>query len=445
MHLQNSHGYFLKEEKMSSKKSIAVLVALIVMCVPALWAGGAQEEGGEQAAEEKVKVDIFQFKVEFKDQFTQLAEEYMKENPNVDLSIKTVGGGDDYGAALRSRFASGEEPAIFNVGGPQDVADWKQYLASLDGLEVTEKAFDGVLGGVTMEGNVYGLPYNQEGYGLIYNKEMFEKAGIDAAGITSYAKLEAAVKKLDSMKDELGIKAVFAFPVKETWVTGLHLSNAVLSQEFDNVNDAFNAETVEYKYSQGFKKLVDLQNNYSVQPTLSLDYSQQVEQLFGGEKVALIQQGNWAYGSIAGVNSELADNIGFIPLSVQGGTGDSIPVGVPMYWGVNKQLDEKVVEEAKKFLNWMYTSETGKRYVLEEFKFIPAYEGYDISKVSDPLARDILDFSSRGKTLPWVFMGYPTGWGQNVLGVDIQKYVADKMSWDELISHTTEEWEKARQ
>ncbi len=296
-----------------------------------------------------------------------------------------------------------------------------------------------------MEGNVYGLPYNQEGYGLIYNKAMFEKAGIDPAGITSFAKLEAAVEKLDSMKDELGIQAVFAFPVKETWVTGLHLSNAVLSQEFDNVNDAFNAETVEYKYSEGFKKLVDLQNDYSVQPTLSLDYSQQVEQLFSNERVALIQQGNWAYGSIAGVNSDLAGNIGFIPLSVDGATGDSIPVGVPMYWGVNKQLDDEVVAEAKKFLNWMYTSETGKRYVLEEFKFIPAYEGYDISKVSDPLARDILDFSARGKTLPWVFMGYPTGWGMNVLGVDLQKYVADKMTWDELIAHTTEEWEKARQ
>jgi raffinose/stachyose/melibiose transport system substrate-binding protein len=158
----------------------------------------------------------------------------------------------------------------------------------------------------------------------------------------------------------------------------------------------------------------------------------------------MIQQGNWAYGSIQGVNEELAQNIGLIPLSVAGGVGDSIPVGVPMYWGVNKNKSDAVMREAKKFLNWMYTSETGKRYVLEEFKFIPAYKGYDISKVDDPLARDILDYSDRGKTLPWVFMGYPTGWGMQVLGVDIQKYVADKISWSELVEHSTEEWEKAR-
>ncbi|MCF7952980.1 MAG: ABC transporter substrate-binding protein [Spirochaetales bacterium] len=424
-----------------------LLQAVLILAIAFVGAQSVFAQGQADISDQGkdiVEVDIFQFKVEFKDQFTALAEEYMEETEGVKLTIKTVGGGDDYGAALRSRFASGEEPAIFNVGGPQDVADWKDYLAPLNGLEVTEKAFSGVLSGVTMDGNVYGLPYNQEGYGLIYNKEIFNKAGIDPASITSYAALEKAVKKLDSMKDSLGIKAPIAFPVKETWVTGLHLSNAVLSQEFDNVNDAFNSDTVAFRYSEGLKKLVDLQNNYSVQPTLSLDYSQQVEQLFASGKVAIIQQGNWAYGSVAGVDEELAQNIGIVPLSVYKGVGDSIPVGVPMYWGVNKDLDEAVVEEAKKFLNWMYTSETGKRYVLEEFKFIPAYEGYDVSKISDPLARDILDFSSRGKTLPWVFMGYPTGWGMNVLGIDIQKYAAGNITWEELIQHSTEEWEDAR-
>jgi raffinose/stachyose/melibiose transport system substrate-binding protein len=433
------------------KRSLSIVLALVV-AIFLFMVGCQKEEAGKEAKEaaepekkaEKVTVDIFQFKVEFKDQFTALAEEYMESHPNVQLNIKTVGGGDDYGAALRARFASGEEPAIFNIGGPQDVADWMKYLAPLNGLNVTDQAFDGVLGGVTVDGDVYGLPYNQEGYGLIYNKAMFEKAGIDPMSITSFDALESTVEKLDSMKDELGLEAVFAFPVKETWVTGLHLSNAVLSQEFDNVNEAFNADTVEFQHSEGFKKLVDLQNDYSVQPTLSLDYSQQVEQLFSNEKVALIQQGNWAYGSIAGVNEELAGNIGLIPLSVDGGVGDSIPVGVPMYWGVNKEMDENVVEASKNFLNWMYTSDVGKRYVLEEFKFIPAYKGYDSGKIDDPLARDILAYSDRGKTLPWVFMGYPTGWGMNVLGVDIQKYVADKMSWDELVAHTTEEWEKSR-
>ncbi len=407
-----------------------------------LFAGGQSENSNSAAASPaaKIKVNIFQFKVEFKDQFTKLADLYMKENPNVELSVKTVGGGADYGAALRALFASGDEPAIFNVGGPQDVADWMKYLAPLNDLNVTKLAFPGTLGGVTVDGNVYGLPYNQEGYGFIYNKAILTKAGIDPKSVDTYDKLVAAVQKMDSMKKELGIQAVFAFPVKETWVTGLHLSNVAFGQEFKNVLDAYKAKTIDFKYADGLKKLVDLENKYSVQPTLSLDYSQQVEQLFSTGKVALIQQGNWALGSIQGIDPELAKNIGFIPIPLPGGVQDSIPVGVPMYWGVNKNKDAATVKAAETFLNWMYTSNTGKQFVLDEFKFIPAYKGYDISKVSDPLAREILDFSARGKTLPWVFMGYPTGWGMNVLGVDIQKYIGGQMTWPQLVQDTKAKW-----
>ena len=47
-----------------------------------------------------------------------------RKHPNVDINIETVGGGNDYGAALRSKFQSGQEPTIFNIGGPQDVEDW---------------------------------------------------------------------------------------------------------------------------------------------------------------------------------------------------------------------------------------------------------------------------------------------------------------------------------
>ncbi|MFP3421939.1 extracellular solute-binding protein, partial [Bacillus sp. SIMBA_161] len=124
------------------------------------------------------------------------------------------------------------------------------------------------LEGVTVESEVLGLPYNQEGYGFIYNTRLFEEAGIDAASITDYASLEEAVKTLDSKKDELGLESVFALPGKETWVTGLHLSNTFLAPEFDNtVLTAYEAAAVEFDYGEGFKKILDIKNEYSKQPT----------------------------------------------------------------------------------------------------------------------------------------------------------------------------------
>lgn len=393
----------------------------------------------------KVEIDVFQFKVEFKDQFTKLAEEYMKENPNVKINITTVGGGGDYGAALKSKFSSGKEPTIFNIGGPQDVKDWQSKLEDLSANKIAKEALPKTLDGVTVDGKVYGLPFNQEGYGFIYNKEIFEKAGINADDLTTYAKLEEAVKKLDAEKSKLGLDAVFALPAKETWVTGLHLSNVFISPEFEgDINKVFESKKIDFKYGKQFKDILDLQNKYSVQPTVSLDYSQQVEKLFSMGKVAMIQQGNWVYNSVEQIDSNLAKNMGMLPIPVEGVAEGKLPVGVPMYWAVNKDKDADTKKAAKDFLDWMYSSEKGKDYVLNQFKFIPAYKGFDDSKIVDPLSKTIYQYAKDGKTVNWVFMGYPSGWGQNTLGADIQKYLSGETTWDNVVKNSQQAWEQNR-
>ena len=41
-------------------------------------------------------------------------------------------------------------------------------------------------------------------------------------------------------------------------------------------------------------------------------------------------------------------------------------------------------------------------------------------------------------------MGYPTDWGMNVVGKDIQKYLAGKMTWDEVIKDSQDQWTTMR-
>ncbi|WP_121660888.1 ABC transporter substrate-binding protein [Metabacillus litoralis] len=436
---------------MGSKKIFLSFFSILflVSVVLAGCSGSDSSSGNEGSGSEgdQVTLDIFQFKVEFKDQFEAVAEQYQEANPGVKINIQTVGGGEDYGAALRSKFASGDEPAIFNIGGPTDVIDWEDSLADLTDSAAAGAALEGTLDGVTKDDQVLGLPFNQEGYGLIYNTEIFEKAGINPADIKDMASLEAAVKTLDEKKSDLGLEAVFALPAKETWVTGLHLSNAFISPEFDgNVTSAFESKTVDFKYGDAMKNFIDLQNKHSVQPVVSLDYSQQVEELFSTGKVAMIQQGNWVYGSIAGIDEELANNkVGILPIPVPGYKEDAIPVGVPMYWAVNKNKDEKVIEEATKFLDWLYTSDEGKEVVLNDFKFVPAYEGYDASKITDPLSKQVYEYAEAGKTIGWVFMGYPANWGQNELGANIQKYLAEEATWEEIVEDSKAAWAESKE
>ncbi len=410
---------------------------------------GACSNSGSSSSGSKskeVSINVFQFKVEFRKQFKEAAKEYEKNHPNVKINITTVGGGSDYGAALKSKFQSGNEPNIFNIGGPEDMKTWKKYLADVSDTKAAKSAMSGTLDAVKDGKQVLGLPYDLEGIGMVYNKAIFKKAGIDASQIKTLDDLETAAKKLDSMKSELGIDAAFAYPAKETWVTGLHSSNPFLALEFNNdVNKTFKSNNVSFKYGKEFKRYVDIENKYSVQPTNSLDYSTQIEKLFANGKVAMAEQGNWIYPTVSGIDQKLADNdMDMFPIPVTKKTEGKLPVGVPNYWTVNKNASSAEVKASKDFLDWLYTSKKGKDLVLNKFKFVPAFKGYDTSKIQDPLSRTTYKYYQEGKTTGWVFMGYPTNWGMNVLGTEIQKYVAGKTTWSELEKTSKAQWTATR-
>ncbi len=191
-------------------------------------------KGKTLASGDQVTIDIFQFKVEIKEQFEDLVKVYEKENPDVKINVKTVGGGNDYGATLKTSFSSGEEPEIFNVGGPSAVEEYREYLADVSDTDAAKIALEGTLDTVRDGDEVLGLPFNQEGYGLIYNKRIFKEAGINPDEIVTFKDLENAVESLDSQKEKLGIDAVFALAAKEKWVIGNHLANIFFAPEFNN-------------------------------------------------------------------------------------------------------------------------------------------------------------------------------------------------------------------
>lgn len=404
--------------------------------------GGSSEEDTALT-----NVDIFQFKVEFKDQFEELVQLYMEENDDVNLSVQTVGGGNDYAASLKAQMASGNEPVIFNIGGPTELEEYRDYLTDLSDTEAASLALGGTLNGVEEDGAVYGLPFAQEGYGLIYNKNIFDEVGIDPATLTTFEAMEDAFKTIDEQKEALGLEAVVALPASELWVMGNHLANNYIAPEFNNdILTAYEADSISFEYGDQMKRMLDLQNDYSVQPVLSLDYSMQVEQLFSTGKVAVIQQGNWIYPTVEQMDPDFAANgIGMMPMPFEGEYEDHLPVGVPQYWVVNQNASEEEIQAAKDFLDWMYTSDQGKDFVLDEFKFIPAYDGYDASRISDPLSQDVYKYSVAGKTLGWTFMATPVGWNEDILATEFQKYLAGDVTFEEALDVAKQSWESSRQ
>lgn len=385
----------------------------------ALVGCGASDGSTGGTTEETKTIKVFQLKVEINDALVQLAKDYEAET-GIKVEITSVGGGADYGAALKAEFAKGAsvEPDIFMVNGAGDIATWAHKVDDLSSEPWMKNAVNGTLDAVTVDGEVQGMPVATEGYGLIYNKALFEEAGIDADAIDTFSELEAAVKLLDSKKADLGLDNVISYTTKETWVTGNHTFNIPFAAQAnpDQAVKDFIAGDLDVTTDQIFNdwsNLVELLVNNSGGATLeTIDYSTQVGNFVLG-KTALLHQGNWTAGDMKDLGIDF--EVGILPLAINedASVSGSIPVGVPMYWSVNK--DSSVNDEARAFLDWMVTSETGQTALIEEMNMIPAFTNFTIES-DDQLAQAVTAYNNDGKTLPWMFTMFPDGFTMEKVG-----------------------------
>ncbi len=396
----------------------------------------ATKEGEKQ---EQVTIKLFQFKVEIAEQLSRMIKEYETLNPGVKIEVETVGGGADYGAALKAKFNSNDKPDIFNNGGFTDLDLWVEHLEDLSDQPWVANLLDVAKEPMTKDGKLYGQPLNLEGYGFIYNKDLFEKAGITSTPKT-LQELEEAAKKLEAA----GITP-FVNGYGEWWVLGNHFVNLPFAHqaEPDKFITDLNSGAAKITGNEVFDQwvqLFDLTLKYGGKNPLQTDYNTQVTDFATG-KAAMTQQGNWTQVAISQTNQEI--NIGFLPMPINNDAAamDKLPVGVPNNWVVHK--NSKVKEEAKAFLNWMVSSDEGKRYITEEFKFIPAFDNINADeKVLGQLAADIIDYSKQGKTLSWNWFKFPSGEASsNEFGNAMQAYIGGQMTKEKMLEAFQKTWE----
>ncbi|MEH7493813.1 ABC transporter substrate-binding protein [Neobacillus niacini] len=412
---------------------------LLGACSSDSTSGDKKSSGGK---DDKVVVDIFQGKVEIADQLKALTDEYTKQHPDVTFNIETVGGGADGAAALKAKFASNQAPDIFTNGGDQEALVWKDKFEDLSDQPWIKDAFEGTLDGMTLDGKVYGMPFNMEGYGFAYNKKLFEKAGIKELP-TTFSELEAAAKKLDAA----GITP-FSIGYAEWWVLANHGMNVPFAYQEDP--DAFikglNEGTAKIEGNKEFDnyfKLLDLTMKYGNKNPLTTDYNTQVT-LFATGEAAMIQQGNWIQPMLDKLDPNL--EVGFIPLALSDdpAQSDKLMIDVPSNWVLYNKAPEADKEAAKDFLNWMVTSEEGKTALTKEFKYIPAFKTIDANPEDiGALGADLLKYSKEGKAYQWQFMKYPDGAGQE-FGATLQAYVGGQKSKEEAMKALDETWAKLK-
>lgn len=423
---------------MRKKTLLQILLMLVLFLTGCSSADTSVEGQGENI------VELFNQKPEITEQLEKLAEAYESENPGTDLIITTIGSGEGT-AGLQAKFTSGNPPALMMLGGTSEIDRYSRVLANLEDMEIVETMLPDLLEGGQIEDQMLGLPMNIEGFGYMYNKQIFEEVGIDPETITTYDAFQEAVERLDQQKEELGIDEVFAFSAGEDYIIN-QFSVHFTSPEFDHsMIDAYLSPDLDWQYGEQMKKYTDLMNEYNVQPILNVNYSQSVEELFVNDRVAMVHQGNWIVPTLNGIDPEFVqDKLGILPVFGEDDETGRIVAGAPWYWGVNKEMPEATVEEAKNFLTFMYTSDVGRDIIVEEMNMIPPQSGYEVESITDPVSQVIYQQMLDGETSAMMHKQYPNGWMQLILYPEYQRYLEGLSTWEEFEENTGNSWEELR-
>ncbi len=353
----------------------------------------AADEGGndEAPADAAGKIIIFQSKAEIQDQLEECAEAFTDET-GIEVEIWGTTG-DDYQQQLETKLANNQGPTIFTQQSGDILERLKDYCADLSDMDCMKSIPEGLTADITLDGKTMGIPYTMEGFGIVYNKSL-----CDATTLKSTDDFVKLIKE----QNDAGV-AGFELTSEDYFLIG-HILNTPFALMDDP--DAFikdlaagNAKMADQAVFKEFAELMVAVRDNCSNP-LEQNYDGQIGDLATG-KAAMIHQGNWCAGMFT--DYEFSD-AGMAPLPLAG--NDKLAVSVPYYWAVNASADAAEQEAGKKFLSWLYTSETGKSYLYDQFGFVPVIKG-DVNENLDVLSQDMQKYVEAGKTIGWNMAKWP--------------------------------------
>ncbi len=340
------------------------------------------------------------------------------------------------------------------------------------------------------EGESYGIPYNVEGYGLIADKQMIcDVFGLESADdfiadyrSADYDEFEKMIDAIDDYINDNGgetitlngnqyttatqktdttsqLNGVFAIAGAEKWTYANHYTNYALNAVFSNYTETANATSEQIdELEEPMVKMIeelDMLSQHTAGPNGKVErgseyinstvtgYDQTV-QTFAEGKAMFIKQGNWVFSNIKGVDADKSERLTMLPMKVNlddsditadGVTVDSlnssIPEFVSQYYVINAKATEEEQKTAEDFLTWLYTSETGEDYIVNQFAFVP-FNADSSTQLDNPLSNDLIYYMNNNAVLGNDFDAFPESWGLNTIGKTIQEQLfTNADTWDE--------------
>ena len=449
------------------KKFLSILMSIILIATIFTGCNKKENQGTTpQNNNGKTTIRFLNFKPEIATVYDEIAKAYKNETGNT-LIVETAASGN-YEQTLAAKMGTNEAPTLFQINGPKGYVNWKDYCADLSDTELYKHLTDKSLA-VNVDGKVYGIPYVVEGYGIIYNKEITDKYfGLEDKEtefksmdeIKNFDSLKKLVEDMQKNADKLGIKGVFAatsLKTGEDWRWQTHLANIPVYYEF-NENDvdlsSDATKTINFKYSDNFKNIFDLYINNSTTDKKVLGSKIVDESMaeFALGQCAMVQNGNWAWSQINSIdkNTVKAENIKYLPIymGIDGEEKQGLCIGTENFFAINSKASEQEQKTAADFIYWLFSSETGKKFVNKKLEFIAPFDTFtDKERPEDPLAQEVIKWMNNAEvtTIPWNFTVFPSQTFKEDFGASLLQYAQGTKKWEQVKEDFTNSWKNESQ
>ena len=162
---------------------------------------------------------------------------------------------------------------------------------------------------------------------------------------------------------------------------------------------------------------------------------------------AMVQNGNWAWSQISGVDGNVVkeSDIKFMPIytGMKGEEKQSICIGTENFFAINKKASADQQKLATDFLTWLYTSDKGKAFVTNDLKFIAPFDTFkENERPTDPLAKEVLRYMGNTSltNVPWNFTVFPSQTFKDNFGAALLQYAQGTKKWDDVKKLVIDQW-----
>ncbi len=277
-------------------KKTLVVALILILTIASVFAQG----GAEKATDGKQTLTWAAWDIQTTPYYQAIKEAYEAKNPNVTIEFLDLGSAD-YSTMLQTQLSGGDDS--IDVVAVKDIPGYNNHvkanllenltsLVSSDGVDTS--LYGGITDQITVNGNLYALPFRSDFWVIYYNKALFDAAGVEYPdNDMTFAEYDALARKVTN---GVGSEKVYGAHY-HTWRSAVQLfgildgKHSIVDGEYDFLKPYY--EMILAEQEDGICM------DYASLKTSSTHYSG----VFYNSQVAMANMGSWFISTLISANA----------------------------------------------------------------------------------------------------------------------------------------------